>query len=334
VARCKIQEEGKLKRNHVLLIALLLLALAVVPTLAACGEAEETATTAAPSTQTTAAPGTDTTAAPSTDTTAAPGTDTTAGGSAGGDLDQIIASITKSDNIVTPETIEPGKLMAGSDTAFPPMEFSDGKGGYIGFDVDLCSALAKKMGVELEVVPTAWDGIIPGLLSDRYDIIMSAMSITEERLKQVNFSDAYLPGILAISAPTDKPVATPEELAGKIVGVQVDTTGQFAVEEIAGVKEIKKYPTILDAFADMAAGRVECVVNDEPVNAYIIQENTSYKAKFANTGGIVTTNDYGYAIKKENNGLLIAINTALNELINEGVYQKICDKWGLTGVTE
>ena len=121
------------------------------------------------------------------------------------------------------------------------------------------------------------------------------------------------------------------ELEGKIVGVQVDTTGQFAVEEIAGVKEIKKYATILEAFMDMDAGRVEAVVNDDPVNAYVIATNTSYNEKFANTGGIVTDNSYGYAIKKENTALQAAMNIALQELRDEGVYQKILDKWGLTG---
>ena len=282
-----------MKRNHVLLIVLLLLALAVVPMAAGCGPdfAEE-------------------------------------------NVDDFIASIEKSDNIDTPDTIEKGWIQGGSDTAFPPMEFSDEAGGYQGFDVDLCTALAHKMGLKLQVVSTAWDGIIPGLLGDRYDIIMSAMSITEERLEQVNFTDAYLPGILAITAPIDAPVTTPEELAGKIVGVQVDTTGQFAVEEVEGVKEIKKYPDILTAFQDLAAGRVECVVNDEPVNAYIIETNEDYKARFANTGGIVTVNDYGYAIKKENTDLLEAMNKALAELIADGTYQKICDKWGLTGVSE
>ncbi len=247
-------------------------------------------------------------------------------------VDDFIAAVEKSDAIDAPDTIEKGWIQAGSDTAFPPMEFSDEEGGYMGFDVDLCTALAHKMGLKLQVVSTAWDGIIPGLLGDRYDIIMSAMSITEERLEQVNFTDPYLPGILAISSPKDAPIASAEELVGKIVGVQVDTTGQFAVEEIEGVKEIKKYPTILDAFADMAAGRVEVVVNDEPVNAYIIQTNTDYQEKFANTGGIVTVNDYGYAIKKENTELLEAMNAALAELIDEGIYQQICDKWGLTGV--
>jgi polar amino acid transport system substrate-binding protein len=280
-----------LKRNHVLLIVLLLLAAIVIPTVAGCGnDFKEEA------------------------------------------VDDFIASVEKSDAIDTPSTIEDGWIQGGSDTAFPPMEFSDEAGGYKGFDVDLCTALAHKMGLKLQVVSTAWDGIIPGLQGDRYDIIMSAMSITEERLPQVNFTDAYLPGILAITAPIDAPVTSAEELAGKIVGVQVDTTGQFAVEEIEGVKEIKKYPDILTAFQDLAAGRVQAVVNDEPVNAYIIETNEDYKAKYANTGGIVVVNDYGYAIKKGNTDLLEAMNAALAELMDEGIYQKICDKWGLTGV--
>ncbi len=116
------------------------------------------------------------------------------------------------------------------------------------------------------------------------------------------------------------------------MGVQVDTTGQFAVEEIEGVKEIKKYGTILEAFQDLAAGRVEAVVNDEPVNAYIIETNEDYKAKFANTGGHRHgRTSYGYAVKKENTALRDAMNAALQELRDDGVYQKICDKWGLTG---
>jgi ABC-type amino acid transport substrate-binding protein len=245
--------------------------------------------------------------------------------------DDWIMSIEQSPDIETPDTLESGWIQGGSDTSFPPMEFSDEEGGYVGFDVDLCTALAHKMGLKLQVVSTAWDGIIPALTGGRFDIIMSAMSITEERLQQINFTDPYLPGILAISAPIDAPVTDAAQLAGKVVGVQVDTTGQFAVEEVEGVTEIKKYGTILEAFQDLAAGRVDAVVNDEPVNAYIIETNEDYKAKFANTGGIVTVNDYGYAVKKENTALLDALNAALKELRDDGVYQQICDKWGLTG---
>lgn len=297
-----------MKKKHVLLLALLVLALVLVPTVAACGDEEATTTTAAP--------GPDTTSPPA---------------DAAAVADAAIAAVTKSDAIETPKTIKAGVLMAGSDTSFPPMEFSDEKGGYIGFDVDLCTAIAKKMGLELEVVSTAWDGIIPALLADRYDIIMSAMSITEDRLQQMAATDPYLPGLLSISTPIDKPIADAAGLVGKIVGVQVVTTGQFAVEEIQGVKEIIKYDTILAAFQDLAAGRVDAVVNDQPVNAYIIETNPAYKAKLANTGEIMTDNSYGYWCKPDNTALLTAMNTALKELRAEGVYQKIVDKWSLIG---
>lgn len=312
-------QEVELKKHHVIGIALLLLALVLVPVLAGCGDdADATAPTGE-----------------ATETTAAESSDEPAGlnpsGPAADAADAAVAAVTKSDAIEPPSTLNEGILQAGSDTAFPPMEFSDGQGGYIGFDVDLCTAIAKKMGLELEVVSTAWDGIIPNLMGDRFDIIMSAMSITPERQEQINFTDPYLPGILAISTPKDQPIADAAGLAGKIVGVQVDTTGQFAVEEAGGYKELKKYATILEAFMDMDAGRVEVVVNDEPVNAYVIATNESYNEKYANTGGIVTDNSYGYAIKKENTALQAAMNAALQELRDEGVYQKILDKWGLTG---
>jgi ABC-type amino acid transport substrate-binding protein len=297
-----------LKRSHAVLIAFLLLALLLVPAAAACGGGEETTTTAPGGAETTAA-----------------------GDDAAAAADAAIAAVTKSDAIETPATSKAGFLQAGSDTSFPPMEFSDEKGGYIGFDVDLCTAIAKKMGLELEVVSTAWDGIIPALLAGRFDIIMSAMSILPERLDQMNATEAYLPGIIAISTPIDAPITDAAGLAGKTVGVQVDTTGQFEVEKVAGVKEIKKYATILEAFMDMDAGRVEAVVNDEPVNAYIIETNESYKAKFADTGSIVTDNSYAYWCTKENTALQTAMNAALQELRDEGVYQLICDKWGLTG---
>lgn len=293
-----------------MLIALLVLALVLVPIVAACGSEEETTTTAAGQSSTTDVGGT---------------------GDAAALANAAVAAVTKSAAIETPKTIKAGFLQAGSDTSFPPMEFSDEKGGYIGFDVDLCTAIAKKMGLELETVSTAWDGIIPALIGSRFDIIMSAMSITPERLEQINFTDPYLPGILAISTPKDAPIKDGPGLVGKIVGVQVDTTGQFAVEAVTGVKEIKKYGTILEAFQDLAAGRVDAVVNDDPVNAYIIETNADYKAKFANTGGIVTDNSYGYAITKESTALLAAMNVALKELRADEVYAKILAKWGLTG---
>lgn len=263
-------------------------------------------------------------------TTTAAATSTTAGGEEVGPTgpnaqaaDEAVAAVTKSPNIETPKTITAGKLQAGSDTAFPPFEFSDGKGGYIGFDVDMMTAMCKKMGLELVVVPTAWDGIIPALVSDRFDIIMSAMSITAERKEQINFSDPYYKNDLAITTPADKPIKDADGLKGKVVGVQVDTTGQFAVEKIEGIKEIKKYENIITALQDLQAGRTEAVVNDEPSNAYQIRNIP----ELANTGTIPVDDDYGFGMKKENEELLAAVNQAIKELKDDGVYDLIKKKW-------
>jgi ABC-type amino acid transport substrate-binding protein len=283
-----------LKRSWLVALMLLVVMLAVMPLTAGCGGDDETTTTEA-----------------------------AGGGDPGAAADEAIAAIEKSDAIETPPTLEAGKLQAGSDTSFAPFEFSDEQGGYIGFDVDLITAIAKKMGVEAVVVPTAWDGIIPNLVADRYDIIMSAMTITEERQQQINFTDGYIDTNLAITTLVDSPIEDEAGLDGKIVGVQVDTTGQFAVEEVAGVKEIKKYENSVAAIQDLFAGRVDAVVNDSPVNAYYTRD----KPEFGNTGKIGTDDQYGFGIKKENTALLDAMNAALAELKDDGTYDLIYAKW-------
>ncbi len=294
---------GEVKKGWLSLVMLAIVGLLIIPLVAGCG-------------------GTTTTTAAATSTTAAAEEVGPTGANAEA-ADKAIAAVKRSEGIETPKTIIAGKLQGGSDTAFPPFEYADGKGGYIGFDIDMMTALCKKMGLELVVVPTAWDGIIPALVSDRFDIIMSAMSITPERLEQINFSDPYYRNDLAITTPVDKPIKDAEGLKGKVVGVQVDTTGQFAVEKIEGVKQIKKYENIIQALQDLQTGRTEAVVNDEPSNAYQIRNIP----ELANTGVIPVDDDYGFGIKKENEGLLKAINLALKELKDEGTYDLIKKKW-------
>jgi polar amino acid transport system substrate-binding protein len=288
------REGSILKKSWLAVLMLLVVMLAALPLASGCGGDDETTTTAAEG-----------------------------DGDAVAAADEAIAAIQKSDAIETPPTLEDGKLQAGSDTSFAPFEFSDEQGGYVGFDVDLMSAIAKKMGLEGVVVPTAWDGIIPNLVADRYDIIMSAMTITPERQEQISFTDGYIDTNLAITTLVDSPITDEAGLEGKIVGVQVDTTGQFAVEEVAGVKEIKKYENSIAAIQDLFAGRVDAVVNDSPVNAYYTRD----KPEFGNTGKIGSDDQYGFGIKQENTELLDAMNAALAELRDEGTYDLIYAKW-------
>ncbi len=221
-------------------------------------------------------------------------------------------------------TIREGKLLMGSDTTYPPFESIDDKGEAVGFDVDVAREIAARLGLELEVVSVKWEGIIPGLKTGDYDMVMSAMTITDERKMEIDFSDPYIDSDQSIAVRKgESGIKSEADLAGKVVGVQVDTTGQFTAEEIPGIKEIRKYDTILMAFEDLELGRIDAIVNDYPVNAYI--SKTRGKTEVVAT--IKTDEQYGIGVKKGNTQLLEAINEALAEMKKDGSYQRIFEKW-------
>ncbi len=224
----------------------------------------------------------------------------------------------------TVTTLEEGKLLMGSDTTYPPFESIGDNGDPEGFDVDIAMELADRLGLELEVVTTAWEGIIPGLKTDKYDILMSAMTITDERLAEIDFSDPYIDSNQSIAVKkgtTD--IVSEEDLVGKVVGVQVDTTGQFTAEEIAGIKEIRKYETILLAFQELELGRIDAIMNDYPVNAYL----SKIRGQTEVVTTVTTDEQYGIGVKKGNDQLLEAINQALADMDADGTYNEVFDKW-------
>ncbi|RJP27801.1 MAG: basic amino acid ABC transporter substrate-binding protein [Actinobacteria bacterium] len=230
----------------------------------------------------------------------------------------------KKEEEVTVPTLEEGKLLMGSDTTYPPFESIGDDGEPEGFDVDIAMELADRLGLELEVVTTAWEGIIPGLKTDKYDIIMSAMTITDERLAEIDFSDPYIDSNQSIAVKkgtTD--ITGPEDLAGKVVGVQVDTTGQFTAEEIPGIAEIRKYDTILLAFQELELGRIDAIMNDFPVNAYL----SKIRGQTEVVATVVTDEQYGIGVKKGNDELLDAINVALADMVADGTYDMIFEEW-------
>jgi len=245
--------------------------------------------------------------------------------------DVAIAAVTKSATIATPQVIKAGTLLAGSDAAFPPLDFARKGGGYQGFDVDLCTAIAKKLGLQLEIVPTMYRDLVSGLIKDNsYDLIMAGLVITPEFEAQFGFTDAYLPAVLAITTPSGSPLADAAALSGKVVGVQKSTMAATEMAKLSGI-QLTQYDRILDAFADMLDGQLNAVVIERLVSDYILKNYEDYKTKFANTGSIDLSTGYGYGIKKENAALLSAVNAAIAELRTDGVYKLICEKWGVTG---
>ncbi len=230
-------------------------------------------------------------------------------------------------------TIKSGQLQMGSDTEFPPFESMEGNKA-VGFDVDLATAIAKKLGVQLNVITTAWDGIIPGLKTNKYDIIMSAMTITPDRKKEINFSSPYIDSDQSIAVVKGSPIKTQADLKGKVVGVQIDTTGQFKAEEIqkaGGLKEIQKFDTTMVAFEALEQGKIDAIINDYPVSQYVSQT----RGKTQVITKIKTNEQYGIGVNKDNTELLKKINSALSELKDDGTYTTIYKKWfGVAPPTE
>ena len=239
----------------------------------------------------------------------------------------IINSIKKNDTLAKalPDNVKKAKAIAiGVDDSYPPMEYRDDKFALIGFDVDFGNAIGKKLGIAITWTPTAWDGIIPSLKAKKFDMILSSMSINDERKKEVNFSDPYIQGGPVIVVKTgDSNIKTADDLKGKIVGVQSGSTGADAADAIVGVKEVKKYDKITTALEDLAAGRVVAVVADDQVGRYYIGLDSS---KYA-LASKMNDEPFGIAFRKSDTVLSENVQKAINELKSEGTLSKISQKW-------
>lgn len=237
----------------------------------------------------------------------------------------ISAACTKQDDAGTAtgelELIKSGVLTVGSDTTWPPMEYVEGD-KIVGFDVDLTQAIADKLGLELDYQSTPWDGIIPALVAHKFDMVISSMTITEEKKKEVNFSDPYFNTDQAAVVKEGSDIDAVEKMDGKTVGVQLGTTGELAAKDIKGCMT-KTYDDILMAFEDLKAGRIDAVMADSYLSYSYAAKNEGYKVGFV----VITGEKLGIAFAKESPNLLTAVNGALKTLIEDGTYNSIYKKW-------
>lgn len=217
-----------------------------------------------------------------------------------------------------------GKLVIGIDDAYPPMEFRNEKNELIGFDIDLAREIGKRLGVEVQWIPTEWNGVILALNSGKFDIILSAMSITEERAKQVDFSPAYINmGQVVATKAGDKTINTLADLKGKVLGTQLGSTSAEAAKTIEGYKDLKEYPKFTEVFMDLAIGRIDAAVVDQLVALYYA--NTRPEAfKIACE---VVPEPIGIAYRKADDSLQGAMDKILVDLINEGFIDELSAKW-------
>ncbi len=220
--------------------------------------------------------------------------------------------------------IEEGYLTIGTEAQYPPFEIRKADDSFYGFDIALGEAIAKELGLTPKFVDTDFASIIASLNAGKFDIAMSAMTITEDRKKSVNFSDPYFDAGLSMAVQFNSDIQTVDDLKGKIIGVQLGTTGDIYASELTGIKEIKRYAHAPDAFLDMKNGNVDAVINDDVVNKPIIASDpTAFKV----VGDLLTVEQYGIAVPKENEELLLKINAALKKLKENGTYDQIYEEY-------
>ena len=224
-----------------------------------------------------------------------------------------------------------GVLSMATEATFPPYEYYDGD-AIVGIDVEIAQAIADKLGLELQVTDIAVDSIIPGVQSGKYDLGLAGMTVTDERLEQVNFSDSYATGVQVVIVKEGGKVTSVDDLfadgASNVIGTQTGTTGfLYATWDIqdAGLGEVKSFAKTTDAVEALKNGQVDCVILDnEPAKA-LVAANEGAGLSILDTEYAVE--DYAAAISKDNTALLEAVNGALKELIADGTVQSILDKY-------
>ena len=213
-------------------------------------------------------------------------------------------------------------LTMATNATFPPYEFYENE-TIVGIDAEIAAKIAEKIGMELEIVDTEFGSIIAGVQTGKYDMGVAGMTVTEERLESVNFTTSYATGIQSIIVPEGSDIKTLDDLAGKKIGVQQDTTGHIYSADEFGDEFVTPYNKGTDAVAALVAGKVDCVIIDnQPAKSFV---DVNEGLAILDTDYAVE--DYAIAIAKENTELLEKVNGALEELIADGTVKTIIDKY-------
>ncbi len=233
----------------------------------------------------------------------------------------------KQTSSTTAATPAQGKVLkVGSEITYAPFEFVDDKTNTpSGFDVELIKQIAKEEGfTDVKIENIAWDGLIPSLNSGKIDLVVAAMTITEERQQAALFSKPYFQSTQYIAVKQGSTLKTSADLTGKKVGVQTNTTGQMVCEK-AGVSQIKKFDTIPDALNALKIGAVDAVVADSPVVLWFIKQNPD--ANITAISGNFTKEYFGMAMKSGNQELAAKINDGLQKVKQNGTYNLLYKKY-------
>lgn len=218
-------------------------------------------------------------------------------------------------------------LVMATNATFPPYEYYDGE-SIVGIDAEIAQAIADKLGMELKIEDMEFNSIINAVQNGSVDFGMAGMTVTEDRLKSVDFSDSYATGVQVVIVKEDSDIASVDDLTGKKIGVQLSTTGDIYASDTPdnggfGEENVEKYSKGADAVIALTQGKVDAVIIDNEPAKEFVKANEGLKILETE----FVSEDYAIAFAKNNTELKDKVNTALNELINDGTVQKIIDKY-------
>ncbi|KIC17091.1 transporter substrate-binding domain-containing protein [Leisingera sp. ANG-DT] len=219
---------------------------------------------------------------------------------------------------------------------YPPFASLDSSGNWVGWEVEVIGAVCAAAELDCVITPVAWDGIIPSLTGQQIDAIMASMSITEERMKTIDFSDPYYNTPAVIVADKSMEIdATPESLAGKIVGIQASTIHQAYAQEYFKDAELKVYQTQDEANQDLFAGRIDATQADSIAMADFVGSDTGscceIKGAVADDPAILGRG-VGAGVRKGDDELREALNKGIAAILADGTHEKITAKYFTTSI--
>ena len=218
-------------------------------------------------------------------------------------------------------TVEAGKLHMSTNAAFPPYEMTADDGSFVGIDVEVATAIAEKLGLELVVDDMDFDAALTAAQQNKSDMVMAGVTVTDERLAVMDFSDSYATGVQVVIVPEGSDI-TLDNLGDQQIGTQRGTTGNIYCTDDYGEEHVVAYDNGITAVQALQNGQVDCVVIDSAPAQALVE---------ANPGLTILDTEYvteNYAIGfPKNSDLLPAVNAALAELIEDGTVQSIVDKY-------
>jgi polar amino acid transport system substrate-binding protein len=216
------------------------------------------------------------------------------------------------------------KLVVGTDATYAPMEYMDDKGEIVGIDIDIVKAIAEAAGVEVEFKNIGWEPLFPAVKNGEVDFAVSSITITDDRKKEFDFTEPYFIAQQVILVPEDSNVATLEDLKGKKVSVQINTTGHEVVKGLLGntSSNIVAAETMPLAIEEMLNGNADAAVGDNSVVTEYLKNNPDKKLKVVEYEG-AEKEYYGLMVKKGNKEILDILNEGIQKIKESGKLKEI-----------